>query len=226
MEIVTVKRQEKDRSVPWNLMQRGYIRQQRRDRLPSGVYGAVIPTKEPGVVDRSEHVPRTPDRPPDGFHQWIEAVTDQQNRGEANTYLPMVYEVRVTRDPQGRQRNQYRLQGLHSWESLPLRTMLSLVQRELRGYKDPPPDMEAGDPKRLRARLWSDLIIELRSALRSGDYGRIRSNDLADALEMARQLVSDDPDGQLFPDLNRSNAMIRLTSTGPQLVITDPVAND
>lgn len=242
-EIVTVRRHTQQRAVPWNMMQRGGLAQHRRRRLPSGEFGSVISVQEPGVVDRSEHVPRTPDRGPDGFETWISAVSRLQDQAESNPYLPTVYEIKVTKDPLDRSRRQYRLQNLHSWQSLPGRVLIGLVDREidlgqtqteyLLGLVDREIDRDQADiqdlsfldSSRTKKLIWLDLVRELRRALVNRDYHTIKNRNLVQALKLAREAIDNDRTRELRPDLGIDNVMIRLTSTGPHLVITDPIAD-
>ena len=64
------------------------------------------------------------------------------------------------------------------------------------------------------------ITSAMNRTLHSGEYDEIRDPLLAQALKAIREIAQQ---GDFSPDIHPENVMIRPTSVGPQMVITDPL---
>lgn len=171
--------------------------------LGTGLQGIALVTKTPGAVRKIYGL----DDLNDPYYKFIELIRSHQD----NPFFPRIYKHKVYKDkPLTHGRNQWNMTGIVVLERLT-------------------PLLDAN----LDERVWLSLFhnIGLTYIRDPGDLSRFFKNRsrLAKTLtetnnkefaEAVRVLLS--MDRNEF-DLHDGNWMVRLTSTGPQLVIVDPV---
>jgi hypothetical protein len=222
-----------DRPQPFNMGHLRRLQSLRKERLPSGFYGSVSATKDPGTVIKSLH--SVTDTDSDGFHIWIKAVQNLHQRGVDNAYFPAVYEIKLRRDSLGQTRPQYQLQSLKTLDELPLETIKAIVERlfdldrhgnyDLRWTVDviDRDSWDSRDEPRLRYDLTDGLVELIRLAYK----GTIQTEDeeLARALKYLKALYRRNQHTVRL-DLHSGNFLARLGPGGAQLVIADPFSDD
>lgn len=65
------------------------------------------------------------------------------------------------------------------------------------------------------------LVQKLNRAVHTGNFNQLTDPLLIEAIKVIRKLFLENPGFK--PDLHTANVMVRLTSAGPQLVLTDPL---
>lgn len=227
-----------DRSQPFNMGHLRRLQSLRKERLPSGFYGSVSATKDPGTVIKSLH--SVTDTDSDGFHIWIKAVQNLHQRGVDNAYFPAVYEIKLRRDSLGQTRPQYQLQSLKTLDELPLETIKAIVERlfdlDRYGNYDLQKAVDLIDRdgwdsnERIRwrqeHRTKYDLTDGLVDMVRLAYKGAIQTEDeeLARALKYLKALYLRNQHTVRL-DLHSGNFLARLGPGGAQLVIADPFSD-
>lgn len=229
-EIYPTQRINRQRSEPYSPTHIDRLRDLRLDRLPSGVFGSASPSREPGEVIKSLHRPSRLDY--DGFHQWMVAVQHLHQQGIDNPYFPAVYEIKVTKDPRGHSRPQYRLQRLQELKSVPEAVLAAMFRRmfsdtiispRLKDYLDQADrSVETGDED--PALLRSELAKHIKSAVEGKPrfIEAIQDPELAQAVKFLRIIAQR---RGLTVDLHSGNILVRPGPGGAQLVIADPFSD-
>lgn len=229
-EIYPTQRINRQRSQPYDPDHIDRLRDLRQDRLPSGVFGSASPTRDPGEVIKSLHRPSRLDW--DGFHQWMVTVQRLHQQGIDNPYFPTVYEIKVTRDPRGNTRPQYRLQKLLDIDDVPPAAVAAIFRR-IFSVEELAVDQELAQ---------ADDSIENRGKDQAGFYIKMElARHIQAAVKGLPKIVSAIRDPEFLRaakilkliadrrgfsiDLHSGNILMRPGPGGAQLVIADPFSD-
>ena len=191
-------------STPFNLKKMGQRTQKTIDNPDTGAYA--VGTTDP----RDPHMFRKKMRQPskldvDAYYQYIKYI---EPYSDSNPFFPKVYGVDVKRDPNGLEKPSYRIEKLVDIDQADQRMDYQLED----ALKD----------RYLVNNAAGSIVSIIRNAI-SGSFNlkNIKDGKLVQAIQLIQKFLDDHPKFEL--DLHRGNVMIRFTSVGPQLVITDPV---
>jgi hypothetical protein len=151
----------------------------------------------------------------DAFHKYVEMITALRKKGIENPYFPAVYEIKITRDPNQSTRPQYHLQALKNFREFDKAALVGMYERMFGNYDEL-------DDTDTEYDIWRLICNNCKEAAESKKYGGIVDDQLKQALKYVGVLYRK---YKYDLDMHSGNFMIRATSTGPQLVITDPVSD-
>jgi len=164
-------------------------------------------SQDPALVVKVER--KFTDPKNNAYYQYVRAI---QPLMSSNHYLPRIYVADSFKKPEGT-RFVYTMERLHDAYAAVAHihpdTFNSFVNRI---FVDPP------DFPKVRGEygIWSIMIKSIAAAAKQGDYTNIRDRKLIQACQLITKLNQG-------LDLHGGNFMIRYTSVGAQMVITDPV---
>ncbi len=156
----------------------------------------------------------------DAFHKYIEMVVSLRRKGIENSYFPTVYEIKITKDPNDSTRPSYHLQALNQYRDYEPEVLAGLAGRLFKNFEQH--QEKDSDLRKHSYSIWSYICNECRSAVEYGEYGNIQDEELAAALRYIRALQKKN---RYDVDMHSGNFLLRGSSTGPQLVISDPVSD-
>lgn len=151
----------------------------------------------------------------DSYYQYIKAIEPHMG---SNPYFPRVYGINMVKDAEGVQKPTYKMEKLSTFNDFDKDAIFALGQRILRGLPSTATDVSAKV-------VYQQIISVIDRALDSRAYAekQIRDKKLLQALELIRKVIAMHP--KFRNDIHSDNIMLRGTSQGPQLVITDPIAD-
>jgi hypothetical protein len=164
-------------------------------------------SQDPAMVVKVERKPTQPAS--NGYYQYVRAI---QPLMSSNPYLPRIYIADSLKTRPGT-RFAYTMERLYdAGNAVPHVHENMFISFVNRTFVDPP-EMPTN---RGSYGIWATLTKELAGIAKSRNYSNLRDSKLSQALQLIGKL-------NRSMDLHSGNFMIRYTSVGPQLVITDPV---
>ena len=187
----------------------------------SGFFGVVKPTpRNPHEVYKTTKRSFDGDDPDsdyyDGYYAWVTTIAPY---AKSNPYLPRVRVIDKKTDLNNQIKPRYQLEKLVNYTEVSYKTLHALYLKEVPGATD-----ELFTELRTRKYhqhnkklIWLDIIY---GVINTADE-HSGTNPQADELVHLMDVASNNAE----PDLeNPDNAMIRLTSVGPQIVFVDPIS--
>ena len=195
-------------STPFNIKKMG---QRSRKSSGGGAYAAGIedPT-DPSMYRKKSRMPSLLEK--DAYYQFIKAA---QPYVDYNPFLPRVYKIIVKKDPRGFLKPEYHMEKLtpynEAWRMYDQdgNSLNKILKRKLFTK-----EAVGGDVPRL-------LANSLEFPFQADTY--IKDPKLIQALDLIRTVK--ETNSNFMYDLHEGNMMFRIGTTGPQLVITDPLAD-
>lgn len=175
------------------------------DELGRGSFSRVTADSDPHLVNKQSIRPSNDDNQ-DGFAAFIRYL--KQTGNSDNIHFPKVYAAKSMTDKAATTRHNFQMERLLE----PKR----LSSEELNRLCD------ANFTDRLMERTYEEMAFAMERAVvaDSALEKYIASESLAEALRIVRQCAAETKHAI---DLNEENWMVRRTSTGLQIVITDPL---
>lgn len=208
------------------------------EKVGGGLFArAVSSSIEPGTVRKIVDSRPIGDLKNDAYFKYVQLLA-KNNRFIKNSYFPKIYDVQVrTYKEEGIEETYYTyavdMERLYDWSTLRDEEALMLGKRMFYNYE------KLSKHFLEKASEYNDIVPQYRIALLEfirhavfdiwGEYPKdvtdqrttIKDTDLKKAVMLLKSLKA--KEGVGF-DIHSGNIMIRRTSTGPQLVFTDPVA--
>jgi hypothetical protein len=161
-------------------------------------------------------------KPHTGYRRYIERI---RTLSPENPYLPRIYSTETIEDPQDPRRETamtvYTMERLSEPERLLDRGHIS--RDFIMNLVDNTVELTAAQRKNLEDEseyiIWNFFARILDHAMNSQDYSAIKDGKLKSAMKIIAELTGI----QTRLDIHGGNIMVRLTSVGPQLVISDPL---
>ncbi len=170
-----------------------------------GAYSAVYPAaSDPTQVTKSNLYPVNLEH--DAYFNYVRTMA---KLAAENPFFPRIYNINVKRDSTGDYHVRYQMERLRPLNMLPPEVLHGMLV----GLFDTSPS--AFDSGRKIAAL-------LNRAVEENDLSHIKDDQLAKAVELISRLSDQ---YRYSPDIHIDNIMVRVTSVGPQLVITDPLSD-
>lgn len=206
-DLVDPEYRERTVSTPFNLKKLGKRTEYYANRDKGGAYATGTPDpKDPFMFRKKMRQPSKLDM--DAYYQYLKFI---QPFADENPFFPKVYSIDVKTDPNGIQKPSYKLEKLTSLTDAEKQTSYQLEEILSEKYLNFDVDEYS-----------ATLFRTIRYSLRDQSYLKyIKDEKLKEAIEVIRYFLEKHP--YFNEDLHRGNMMIRFTSTGPQLVFTDPV---
>lgn len=176
-----------------------------KGELGRGAFSRVTPDQDPHLVNKQSVKPSS-GADKDGFAAFVNYL--KQHDLMDNIHFPKVYSANTTQDRSNSTRHKFQMERLIDPRSL--------SEEELSRLCD------ANFTDRLMERSVEEMAFAMERSVKSPQMAEkyIASESLAEALRIIKA-ASDETDHAL--DLNKDNWMVRRTSTGLQIVITDPL---
>lgn len=157
----------------------------------------------------------------DAYYLYIRMLAKLQKQGYHNPYFPVVYQVRVSRDPNGNERPRYRIENLQSPAAYSVEALYGIVEKIL---MRPDAVVKFRDlSEKTKHSLWADMANVLEDYIINDDFSNIKDKKLIKALQIINQIR--ETNTRFSPDIHGGNIMIRGTPYGPQLVLMDPISD-
>lgn len=161
----------------------------------------------------------------DPYYDWVKAIAPY---AKSNPYLPRVYVANNNKDKTGALKPEYEMEKLFDYKTVPINVLYNLLYNESLDYDAE--ELYVNDLKRLikSGNYSAEEIHELGARkiwFRTLRYmiANVRKDpQIQEALDIIDKLVAE---RGYRKDLHSGNFMIRSTSIGPQIVITDPIAH-
>jgi len=151
----------------------------------------------------------------DGYHTYIKELIER-DLIDTNPHFPRVYNVKRIEDRHGYNVYKYTMEKLVRLVDLSPEMQKAVL---VNNFKVNPEELEILENK-YEERAIGFYIAEFLEAGAGGDVSRIKSSSLVDALKVLG--VIKEENNMLSFDIHINNYMIRMTSHGPQIVLTDP----
>ena len=213
-----------------------------------GFYSTVYPhPKDPFLVIKQEDNFTDPET--NGYNQWVRTIA---NRMQKNIFLPRVYIAKSETAPDGvKKRYKYVIEKLFHPQSVAsqlgkvdVRLIRFMGHRLIKNFeellkKQQELKKSSAANKVERAKItrrgitkndvWNLIIRTINDALKTGNFDQLNDYRLIDACKLVLGAKSWIPkpsgqSGETGIDVHPYNAMVRFTSKGPQIVITDPLS--
>jgi len=170
-------------------------------------YGNINP-KDPHEFEKKTYLPIKLQN--DGYYQYVTAIAPYI---ESNIFLPRVYVVEIVSDSSGQVIPKYKIEALHKPEEFSDESITGLANQVF----DKTTPLIGGE------KAWKIIAERLRRAfVGAEEIEYLTSNkQLIQAVGIIRKLLKENR--SFYADMHTGNIMIRGTSVGPQLVITDPL---
>lgn len=154
----------------------------------------------------------------DAKYQYIKHIAPHI---DSNPFLPRTYVVELKKDAKGLVIPRYRVEALKPYTDVNYQSIVALAKMSFPGEMQTWEKWEgAEDSNSNRHELWYSITALVDKALRKKGKP-LENKELAQAIALIQQVKKQN---RLFDfDIGVNNCMIRLTSAGPQLVITDPL---
>ena len=154
----------------------------------------------------------------DGYNAYVKAVTPLMG---SNPYVPEIYKIVHVKDPSGGVVPRYEMHEYETYDKFSSKAILAMIRK---AFPDDAKKIDinlANDPtlKMDNEMMWKVLIVKIREALT--DNTPTNDKKLNQVLQIIRDVTSSNP--AFVYDMHLNNCMIRRTSFGPQLVVTDPI---
>lgn len=197
-------------------------------QLGRGMFASVYERpSRPGTVVK---LARVNDKNKDGYYSYINKVA---KAAESNPFLPRIYSAKFIEDKRNEGQGYFavEMEKLHPLSSMDDNMLIAignniwpkfeqhvqLLLKMFRGEVDD--DGRLITPHEHIQHALADIINDLIHGINIPD---VNNRKLNQALDYINQILAADP--KLFGDVHHENVMVRLTPAGPQLVITDPIA--
>jgi len=191
-----------------------------------GAYSYVThhPSHDPHMVKKKDHFFMPPDRNP--FYQYARTIATAEKRN-SNPYLPRVRVVNAEKDPrEDRVIFTYECERLHDYNDVKFDlgedVVLNIGRKMLHNYDALSQNYDRGHMS-LNLNAWEVLAGILNFMEAGKKWNWIKDPLFRQAIDILQEI--DEQTGNFFNwDWKADNLMIRLTSKGPQLVLTDPLS--
>ena len=163
---------------------------------------------------KRNHLPSTLKN--DAYNAYIKAIIPLMG---GNPYVPEIYKILYVKDTNGRKIPKYKMRAYEKYTRCSSGEILALLRRAFPVIAEEFDDeIEAGVQLK-KTTIWFRLVAEINAAAKQD----IDTSDeqLNEVLEIIRNVVGSNR--KFHYDMHTDNFMIRRTSFGPQLVISDPV---
>lgn len=174
----------------------------------SYAYGAPD-KKDPHMFNKKNWVPAHKD----GYYEYVRWI---QPYIESNIFLPRVYQIKVTTDSNGKQIPKYKIEKLRPYTDFSIESILGLANSLFPHFER---DVRPGSLADISF-VWKKMIKEIDNMINGRDF-TTDNDQLVQAIRIIQRIIDSGP---YHNDMHSGNAMVRGTSTGPQLVITDPIS--
>ena len=206
-----------------------------RDEEKRGMYGSVKDTpNDPATVTKTiyntEMSPDAIDSDAfdgdynvDAYYLWVKACAQSGMMG-SNPFIPRVYVIDDRQDSRGVLLPRYRIEKLipirneRGEINVSVQVLAAWLNQLAPDYVESHHLEQFIDDNDERT-LWAKIQYLLRT-----DTGSLVDEQAIDAVALIDELLS--WDDEIGNDMHTGNFMYRLTSVGPQLVITDPIAGE
>lgn len=195
------------------------------DASDVGMYAAVKRNNRiPHEVSKVTHMPSSLQN--DGYYQYVMAI---QSHMKDNPFLPRIYVIDIKRASNGATKPSYRMEKLWPHTVLDAVALHAIGMKCFSNFGDLPKildglSMVSSDDDKKHA-VWIKICQLVYHLVINGDVGD--AGDVNPQLLKAADLINAvlNKNASFHNDMHFNNFMVRLTSTGPQLVITDPIGD-
>jgi hypothetical protein len=186
--------------------------------LGSGAYSTAIERDNaPGEITKVSKPIR--DLKEDGYFRYLTTILREQ-RLQGNPYLPKIYKVKIYRDKDGLFFYILNMEKLYNIRSASEEELEAMVDK---AFNEVPVEEDNYTSK--KEALLLSLSNYIEQCIRKDDVKNIKDDDLHDAMVFISEAQrSGRTRGSRHLDIHDGNIMMRRTSVGPQLVLTDPLA--
>lgn len=193
-----------------------------------GAYGSVKRhDRIPHEVSKTTHLPSNLQK--DGYFQYVHAI---QTHMKDNPFLPRIYDITIKRAKNGMTKPVYRIEKLHSYTDITLKSVIAVGSKCFSNFERVAETALNGlsilsTPDDKRTAVWRKLCsLVYHTAIGYGDRAIEEAGEINPKLDEACQIVHRlMASHNLINDMHFGNFMVRITSTGAQLVITDPLSD-
>lgn len=201
------------------------------EKLPAvGSFGkGKVNPRDPHEFAKTSHLPV--DLSADAYYQYVQAIAPYI---QGNPYLPRIYAVNVKQDVSGQTKPTYKIETLHEYSEFDESVLMGLGERLFSGFEEVVMSKYSNPNGYV---IWANIISRLSYLVDNGNVGSpwqdfglpsesyvTQDKKLLQAIELIKNLVSQNPN--FFLDMSIRNAMLRGTPSGPQLVLSDPIADN
>lgn len=155
----------------------------------------------------------------DAYYQYVQAIRPYI---KDNPFFPRVYVIDIKQDSTGLQIPRYHIEALKSYEEFSIRSIVGIGESLFNDFHF---EYDLDDENHVYD-AWNGVLMRVNRLLLDivSGYGPTRaaqSPKLIQACEVIQEVLGSNPKFKL--DTHSGNFMLRGTSVGPQLVITDPM---
>lgn len=190
-----------------------------------GMYASVKRNnKLPHEVTKVTHMPSALEK--DGYYQYVMAI---QSHMKDNPFLPRIHIIDIKRSAKGLTKPSYRMEKLWPYKVLDVDSLQAIGSKCFSNFGDLNKllnglsILSSEDAK--KDAVWKkicQLVYQLVTHQELDNVGDINPQ-LLQAADIINMVIA--KDSSFHNDMHYNNFMVRLTSTGPQLVITDPIGD-
>lgn len=185
---------------------------------PGWYSGGQTNPRDPHEFVKKPHLTTLMDE--DAYYTYIMKIRDlKQQEGYHNPFFPQVYNIDITQDSKGNQRPRYRIEKLQKGEDFSFEALLGLYERLFNDEFDQR-NLETSNKSYA---VWREIARQVNRAVEQSNYTNIKNDQLEEALRLISKII--DEHSHWNVDLHLNNIRVRGSSTGPQLVLMDPISD-
>lgn len=231
---------------PIDRLHQEWTRARRRDGqlLGAGAFGHVYGyNKDPGTAEKISNPERVKSLSDDAYYLYLDMLSHNE-RMQNNPFFPKVYSLKTWKDKIGRVMYDVKMEKLQPLNVLSSEQIIVMgkryftnfenkfnaaLKREIqwKAYTRPRSDKPLSDSQKdmnedaLKNAATRAIASCLDESIKEGVTTHIKDSLLRQAMVLIRGILIRKEDK--MNDIHANNIMVRLSPSGPQLVITDPV---
>lgn len=183
--------------------------------LGKGLHGYVTPDKKSPFEVNKTAVRITGTRwahNKDAYYMWVKEIAPY---AKSNPYLPRIYVANANLDDADEIKPSYNMERLVDGKDADPNVIFALYEKEFGDdFIDVVTKIFPTDPTQVAAIVWRNLIEKIVA-------GKSTNPQITEVLDLVTSIAQSNA---YIEDMHPGNFMIRMTSIGPQLVFTDPLA--
>lgn len=189
------------------------------ERGGNGYYASVdVDANTPMDAKKTYHEP-TARVEGDAYYMYIKTITNS-GLAQSNPYFPRVYKVEVERDSAGRKKPSFEMETLMNAREFDSEALYNMGKKMFNKFDDMLPYGRDSHS----AHINYAIVNAMKYVIMNDSYSDVKDKKLIQALRVISDIVDESIDS-FHLDLHAGNIMLRGTKNGPQVVLTDPIAD-
>jgi len=184
--------------------------------LGHGAFGSVF--IEPGDVEKVKKISKLGDNKwnSDGYFAYIDAIRRLAKQAKMNPYLPQIYNVKAFQTKNNKRYLEVTMEKLYSYQNLNTEEVISVLEKITQTQLE---------REKFKKKDLIDIVdVFIQNPLKTKVKVRNKTIEITDSNFQKAAILIHRLTPYFDQDIHDQNIMFRRTSTGVQLVLTDPLS--